>query len=77
MIMGVSVARKRQHQRGSTAATRTPASLGIVGGRRRYVAHVNRGEILYVDPQLHGRRAEEDGQPTIVERPFALFALLG
>ena len=58
MIMGATMAGKRQNRSGSTAATRTPTALGIVSWRRWYVAHVNRRQILYVDPQLHSRGAK-------------------
>src|SRR4029453_1536737 len=77
VIVGVAVTGKAQYQCRSTAAARASAALGIVSGRRRYVTHMNRGEILYVDPQLHRRRAEEDGQFARVEIRFAFFSSLG
>ena len=44
-------------------ATGTAAALGVVGRRRRHVAHVDRVERGDVHAQLHGRGAEQHRQP--------------
>ena len=44
-------------------ATGAPAALGIVGRRRGDVAQIDGIQRGDVDPQLHGRGAEHDGEP--------------
>ena len=68
-------------QRGLAATPSPPAALGVVRGRRRHVAHVDRIQRRDVDAKLHGRRAEQYGQSAgfeaLPETKLALLAGIG
>ena len=46
--------------------TRAPSTLRIVGGARRHVAQCYCVEMADVDPQFHGRRADQDVQRVLI-----------
>ena len=66
-----------EDQRGLAAATGATAALRIVGGRGRDVAQVDGIQILDVNAQLHGGRAEQDGKLGGAKILLALHAQIG
>ena len=57
--------RVRDDQGGLPVSARTSAALGVVRGRGRHVAHMDRVEGRDVDAELHRRGAEQDRQEPI------------
>jgi len=56
---------------GLTAAAGASAALGVIGWRRRHIAHIDHIELVDVHAQFHGRRAIEDRQPGGLETLLA------
>ena len=60
-----------------TATTCATAALGIVGGSRRRIAHVDGVKVGNINAQFHGRRTKQNGEFGGAEAFFTVFAISG
>src|SRR5262245_45960234 len=77
VIMNVAVAGKGKYEGRLPAPAGAAAALRVVGGGWRHIAHVHDREVLDIDAELHGRRAEQDGKIAGIEASFARLTPIG